>query len=201
MLTIFIFIFTPLLLGSCLVLFGDILERLKRRGNISWVQKPFIATCIINLVLWVDFNITVLRRKPKNMGQSNAHTVSRCKELRVFFGLTLTLEMACFFRHLESSVESPVELFGEDAVTFFLVAPFLWSFQEIRFAILHLLSIQESQFCIFGYFLSKCEGNLYGPVGLDSTRRLLRKTLIQLSFDRVKLQLNLRQVTQHVEQL
>ena len=77
-----------LLLGSCLVLFGDILERLKRRGNISWVQKPFIATCIINLVLWVDFNITVLRRKPKNMGQSNANTVSRCgrcPELRVFF--------------------------------------------------------------------------------------------------------------------
>ena len=109
--------------------------------------------------------------------------------------------MAYFFRHLESSVESPVELFGEDAVTFFLVAPFLWSFQEIRFAISHLLSIQESQFCIFGYFLSKCEGNLYGPVGLDSTRRLLRKTLIQLSFDRVKHQLNLRRVTQHVEQL
>ena len=58
-----------------------------------------------------------------------------------FFGLTLTFgDGISFLRHLESSVESPVELLGEDAITFFLVAPFLWSFQEIRFAILHLLS-------------------------------------------------------------
>ena len=55
-----------LCLGSCVVFCGDIWLQLHRKGSVSDVAKPFIAIFIINILLWVDFNVTIWRRKKRN---------------------------------------------------------------------------------------------------------------------------------------
>ena len=52
--------------GICLVLCGDIWLQYERKGSVSAVTKPFIAIFIVNILLWIDFNVTIWRRKKQN---------------------------------------------------------------------------------------------------------------------------------------
>ena len=52
--------------GVGMVLCGDVWLQLERKGDISIVTKPFIAIFVVNILLWIDFNITIVRRKKKN---------------------------------------------------------------------------------------------------------------------------------------
>ena len=45
------------------------------------------------------------------------------------------------FRQLEASLETTVELLGEDAVTFVFITPILWAFQWIRCSQLSFLKL------------------------------------------------------------
>ena len=59
-------------LGSCLMIAVDIWLQWER-GNttISNATRPFIAIFIINILLWIDFNITIVRRKNQHESQTN----------------------------------------------------------------------------------------------------------------------------------
>ena len=48
----------------------DVWIQLERRGTISWATRPFVAIAIVNLLLWIDFNITIFRRKNQNRPQT-----------------------------------------------------------------------------------------------------------------------------------
>ena len=59
-------------LGSCLVLAGDIwLHRERGNKTISRTTRPFIAIFIVNILLWIDFNITIVRRKNQHEPQTS----------------------------------------------------------------------------------------------------------------------------------
>ena len=50
-------------LGICLVLGADVWLQLQRgRSNISNVTRPFIVIFVVNILLWIDFNITIVRQ-------------------------------------------------------------------------------------------------------------------------------------------
>ena len=57
--------------GAGLVLCGDTWLQLERKGDISFITKPFIAIFIVNILLWIDFNITLVRRKKENKPQTH----------------------------------------------------------------------------------------------------------------------------------
>ena len=48
------------------MLCGDIWLQIERKGSVSVVTKPFIAIFIVNILLWIDFNFTIWRRKKQN---------------------------------------------------------------------------------------------------------------------------------------
>ena len=114
--------------GLCLVFSGDIWLQLERKGNISWVTIPFVALFIVNILLWIDFNFTIKRRARKKERPANR-----------FSARNLSLESYCctenliswLLRQLETSLETTVELLSENAVTFVLMTPILWSLQRI----------------------------------------------------------------------
>ena len=108
------------------MLCGDIWLQLERKGTISFVTKPFIAMFIVNILLWIDFNITIVRRKKQSE--------PRTSRLRSLVTQSNCCRIIIFFRRLEASLETTVELLGEDAVTFVLMTPILWSLQWIRSA-------------------------------------------------------------------
>ena len=53
------------------MLCGDIWLQLERKGTISFVTKPFIAMFIVNILLWIDFNISIVKRKNHNEPQTS----------------------------------------------------------------------------------------------------------------------------------
>ena len=114
--------------GLCLVFSGDIWLQLERKGNISWVTIPFVALFIVNILLWIDFNFTIKRRARTKERPANR-----------FSARNLSLESYCctenliswLLRQLETSLETTVELLSENAVTFVLMTPILWSLQRI----------------------------------------------------------------------
>ena len=116
--------------GVGMVLCGDVWLQLERKGDISIVTKPFIAIFVVNILLWIDFNITIVRRKREKQPRS--------RQLRFPFSLPFLFSEASpqsrniSFRRLEASLETTVELLGEDAATFVLMTPILWSLQWIR---------------------------------------------------------------------
>ena len=57
--------------GAGLVLCGDTWLQLERKGDISFITKPFIAIFIVNILLWIDFNISMVRRKKHNEPQTS----------------------------------------------------------------------------------------------------------------------------------
>ena len=47
------------------MLCGDIMLQLERKGSISNITKPFIAIFVVNILLWIDFNVTMARRQKR----------------------------------------------------------------------------------------------------------------------------------------
>ena len=106
------------------MLYGDIWIQLERRGSVSNITKPFIAILVINILLWVDFNLTILRRQKR---QSEPPT-SRLRFVQGPSWLPRPRRMTLLvFRRLEASLETTVELLGEDPATFVLMTPILCS--------------------------------------------------------------------------
>ena len=97
------------------------------------MTRPFIAIFIINILLWIDFNLTIWRRKKQNETPTR-----RLRSELTHLGYHLQTHSSCcrvmmlMFRRLEGSLETTVELLGEEAVTFVLMTPILWSLQWIR---------------------------------------------------------------------
>ena len=98
---------------------ADIWLQLQRgRSNVSEVTRPFVAIFVVNILLWIDFNITILRRNNHNEPRTS-------RQYKVY-------KLCDLFRQLETSLEATVELLGEDVVTFAFITPILWAFQWIR---------------------------------------------------------------------
>ena len=101
--------------GSCIVLSGDVFWwQLSRRGTISNITRPFIAIFVVNILLWIDFNVTIVRRQKRELPAS-----------RLVNNLSRPEEKCRCFRRLDASLESTVELLAEDPAYFVLISPIL----------------------------------------------------------------------------
>ena len=89
--------------GSSVIFGLDVALQLARSNKMSFKTKPFIGVLILNLILWLDFNIQLTRRQRKSDGSGRSGGTD-----------------------IERSAESTVDLVGEDPLAFLLVAPFLW---------------------------------------------------------------------------
>ena len=102
-LTIFTIFYNDFL-GICIVLCGDIMLQLERKGSISNITKPFIAIFVVNILLWIDFNVTMARRQKRQREPPTNRFVVYKGHLGYHRPETLLM-----FRSLEASLETTAQ--------------------------------------------------------------------------------------------